>query len=147
MAKGKGKNRKRIIPSQKQPSPQVLQTSRSTLDDPLTLSFKHYSEGSDYCLGKCDMDTVRRAMKALRQVTTLAFKDVLRTGGRPGNKGGLGYTPYSDDDINVARPQAIDRSSQIAAFRFSQVGRIWGVHDRGIFFVLWFDPYHQIWKG
>ena len=71
------------------------------------------------------------------------------TGGkRHGGKVGLRWTPYGDGDLNrVTRPKNIDPSHTIASIGGSDVGRIFEFRAANTFFVLWFDPKHDIVKG
>lgn len=129
----------------KKKSPPVPPPKDDRLHRPVTLSFEHYSAGAAYCLSLCTPDEVREAMDCLRQLTTLSWEQVLRSGGKGGNKAGLGCTAYRDADLTGAiRPPAIKTEFRIYGVRATQRFRIFGVYRDHVFVVLWFDRGHAI---
>lgn len=79
-------------------------------------------------------------MDALRQVTTLSWNDVRNTGGRPGNKEGLGYTPYPN--LNHQLPPQMSNMT-MAGIRGSARIRVLGFHYNQVFYVLMFNRDHS----
>ena len=84
-------------------------------------------------------------MDCFRQLTTMSWMEVLQSGGRRGNKAGLGYTTYKDSALRGAsRPQSIGPDIVISAVRAGGKQRIFGFHLDHVFYVLWFDRNHKI---
>jgi len=96
-------------------------------------------------LSHCAKDDVRQVADCLRQLTTIPWEDVRQSGGRGSNKVGLGYTPYKDSDLkHVHRPPEFSRDISIAGVRATQKMRIFGGYQDHVFYLLWFDPDHEI---
>jgi hypothetical protein len=84
-------------------------------------------------------------MDCLRKLTTMTWHQVLDTGGKGGNKHGLGHTPYNDHTLKGAkRPSGISEDLKISAVRASQKYRVYGFYLNHIFYILWFDRNHEI---
>jgi hypothetical protein len=139
-----GRNsRKRVKPSQTQPEVPPKPISR-----PVRLSYEYVVPGKEFCLSHCGKDDIRETADCLRQLTTLTWQQVLQSGGKPGNKQGLGYTPYKDSALrHVQRPARLDPEIQIAGIRASQKMRVFGAYLDHVFYLLWFDPNHEIVGG
>jgi hypothetical protein len=81
-------------------------------------------------------------------LTIMNWSDVLGTGGKGGKKTGLGCTPYADNDLRgVKRPILVSPELTIIGLRASQKMRVFGVYVEQVFYVLWFDPNHEIVPG
>ena len=77
----------------------------------------------------------------------MTWQQVKEQGGKPGNKTGLAYTLYEDDNMKVPRPTNISADLRIAGFRAGGSARIFGVAIEQIFYLLWFDPNHEVVDG
>jgi len=78
-------------------------------------------------------------------MTTMSRIDLFKTGGKNGNKAGLGFTKYPDGQLRkVKRPPNMDVNIDIYGVRAGQKFRILGGFSENIFFLLWFDPNHKI---
>jgi hypothetical protein len=136
---------RRVHPSQPQTKQPVL---HKPISEPVSLSFRYIKEGADYCLSQCSQDEVRQYKKCLRLLTSQSWQEVMKSGGRPGNKVGLGYTVYDDWALSGAqRPPNLSPELRISGVRASDVARLFGVYIQGIYYILWFDPKHKIVKG
>lgn len=129
----------------KKPQPSqtlVIDSSHSIpskpIHEPLSLSFLHFRPGDHHCLSRCAQIQVKEAMDCLRQLTTMSWREVQNSGGRPGNKAGLGYTLYSHLKFPEVSPD-----TRIAGVRASGRFRIFGFHERHVFYILRFDPNHE----
>jgi hypothetical protein len=81
-------------------------------------------------------------------MTTTTWVDVMRSGGKPGKKTGLGFTPYRDSQLNhVRRPEALSPDVQISGVRAGQKPRVFGAYKDHVYYVLWFDRNHKIVPG
>lgn len=117
----------------------------TTVHTAVTVSFKYYQPGGDFCLSICTRDEVRAAIDCLRLLTTMTWMQVFQSGGRGGNKAGLGYTTYDDHALRgVTRPPTVSAEVFIGAIRASQKFRIFGCCIEHVFYVLWFDREHKI---
>ena len=84
-------------------------------------------------------------MDCFRQTTTLGWSDVKRTGGKPGNKAGLGCTLYRDNDLrHVSRPQQLSPELNIYGLRATQGYRVFAAYGDHVLYILWFDREHEI---
>jgi hypothetical protein len=77
-------------------------------------------------------------------LTTMTWQQVISSGGRPGNKVGLGYTPYEDHKVKPGRPGCVPTGSPIVGVRASRKMRLFGFYFEHVFYVLWFDRKHEI---
>ena len=112
---------------------------------PVTISYRYAEPGGAFCLSFCERPDVRAATNCLKQLTTLTWQQALETGGRLGNKSGLGLTHYDDDVLNkVSRPPWLAEGVKLSAVRPSRSFRIFGVHIDHVFYVIWFDPNYDI---
>ena len=112
---------------------------------PVSVSFRHAVCGGDFCLSSSTPDEVRGVIDCLRQLTTMTWYDVLRSGGKGGGKAGLGYEAYSDSALKRAsRPDFLSKELKISGIRASQKYRVFGFYHDHIFHILWFDRNHDI---
>lgn len=133
----------RVKSGDKSPGPPRPQLNR--MHTPVALSFRRAVPGGAFCLSHCGKDDVREVVDCLRQVTTMTWQQVLQTAGKGENKAGLAFTPYRDEDLKkVSRPLWLDGDVKIAGLRASQSIRVFGAYLDHTFYVLWFDPNHDI---
>jgi hypothetical protein len=112
---------------------------------PVSISFRYFQPGAKYCLSLCDRDTVRIITDCLRLLTTMTWQEVLQTGGKGKNKAGLGFTPYPDNTLRgISRPLNLSADIPISGVRASNCGRVFGAYYEHVYYVLWFDPQHDI---
>jgi hypothetical protein len=111
----------------------------------IVVSFRHTEIGGAFCLSRCTKDEIRHIINTLRLLTSQTWVEVMRQGGKPGKKTGLGPTPYPDSALrSVSRPQGISPDLQIIGIRASEKSRVFGARHEHTYFVLWFDPNHHI---
>ena len=140
--------RDRGIKPSSQPPPINKALKEQGINRPVSLSFRYVNPGGDYCLSLCVTRRCAGSFKCLKMLTTMDWSDVLSTGGKGGKKTGLGCTPYSDNDLRgVQRPVLVSPELRIIGLRASQKMRIFGVYIEHVFYVLWFDPDHEIVRG
>lgn len=135
-------DRNRIRSGGKLPPPNPSKPT-SRLHTPVGLSFR-YAEKGNTCLSVCAKDDVREVVDCLRQLTTMDWQQVLQTGGKGPNKAGLAYTPYPDEALTKSRPIWLAQDVKIASIRGSSSVRVFGAYIDHIFYVIWFDPEHDI---
>jgi len=79
-------------------------------------------------------------MDSLRLLTTMSWLEVQRTGGSSyGGKVGLGYTTYPGMKVD-----GVSEDILLSGFRVSDRFRIYGFQLDYIFYVIMFDPFHDI---
>lgn len=110
------------------------------INEPIRISFEHIHGYKNYCLSRCDRAEIKDIMDALRQITTLGWNDVRNSGGRPGNKEGLGYTPYPT--LNHQLPAQMSNMT-MAGIRANSRVRILGFHYKQVFYLLMFNRDHS----
>lgn len=136
-----GKNKNKIKPTRtlaSSPKP-----NQDLIHTPVAVSFKHIKAGKSQCLSKCVAEEVKDVMDCLRQLTTMTWYDVLRSGGRPGNKAGLGYTP----NMPYTKPIGLSKDIDISEIRSSEKARVFGFHNEikkeHIYYIVGFDRGHD----
>ena len=133
---------KRIHASMQLPTDSREQPPKK-LDMPVSISYRYIQPGRKYCLCRCEKQEIIEAADCLRQLTTLTWEQVWRSGG--GARSGLGYTRYKDSALKrVKRPRDFSTDIEIAAIRATRKMRIYGGYKDHVFFVLWFDRNHEI---
>jgi hypothetical protein len=146
VGRGKGKGKPR--PTWNLPDDSRQNKPIKPIHLPLRISFQHIAAGDNHCLSFCKRDDVKEAMDCLRMLTSMTWQQIIEQGGKPGSKVGLGYTPYSDNDMSgVRRPATLSPDIQIGGIRASRGFRVFGAHKDSVFYVLWFDPNHEIVEG
>lgn len=131
------KGPKYLIPPDKTPINPIPEKS---VNLPVTISFQFHREGEKWCLSNCDKSDVRLYLKALRLLTTMKWVDVMGTGGKPyGGKVGLGYTAYPDLKFDE-----VSQDITISGLRAGERHRFYGYHLGQVYFVVRFDPKHEI---
>jgi len=76
---------------------------------------------------------------------TLTQMQLMQQGGKPhGGKVGLGHTLYDDSALRGVTNPRISPDARVSGIRATDRMRIFGSLINHIFFVLWFDPKHEI---
>lgn len=111
----------------------------------LRVSFEKHVSGGKFCLGDCEERSVRSFTDCLRKLCSLTLFQLHQTMGKGANKTGLAYTPYDDHALKGAtRPSTVPADRKICSVRAGSDDRLFGFIDDHVFFVLWFDPNHDI---
>lgn len=137
--------KRRIKPAQ--PLPADARDARPTerIHLPVSVSFRYAETKGRYSLVKAETREWRDVIDCLRQLTTMTWRQVQTTGGKGGQKQGLGYTPYKDSDLKgVNRPQRLSPDLGIFSVRASRATRLFLAYDDHITYLLWFDRRHRI---
>lgn len=135
MAKNNGP--KYQIPTPASPKPSKLE---KPVNLPVSISFKAIREGDKYCLSLCDKDEIRAYLQSLRLLTSTSWMSVIGTGGKPhGGKVGLGYTKY--DSLKF---EEVSEDIVISGLRAGAKLRFYGYHMNHIYYVVRFDPRHEL---
>lgn len=125
------------------PPPSPLESpnpQQKPIHRPVSISFQFHSEGDRYCLSNCGKEEIRAYLKSMRLLTTMSWMDVIDTGGKPyGGKTSLGYTKY--DDLKF---EEVSQDVEISGLRAGQRMRFFGYHIGTIYYIVRFDPKHQI---
>lgn len=91
-------------------------------------------------MSHCEKEEIRAYLKSLRLLTTMSWYEVIKTGGKPyGGKSGLGYTLYHDLKFDEVSQDII-----ISGLRAGQRPRFYGYHLDQIYYVVRFDPKHEL---
>jgi hypothetical protein len=111
----------------------------------VSVSYRYIKVGDRYCLSQCKRDEVKAYKSCLQKLTSRTWSQVLETGGRSGTKTGLAHTNYQDSVLRkVTRPRELSQELKISAVRASEEARLFGAYGDGVYYVLWFDPHHEI---
>lgn len=111
----------------------------------VTLSLKYCTTSGKCCFKDCDAQELKGVLDCFRKLTSMSWQDVLKQGGKRGNKTGLAYTLYEDSALKgVKRPPSIDSEFRISSLRVSDKFRIFGVYAEHVYHPIWFDRNHEI---
>src|SRR5262249_4648938 len=95
------------------------------MQKPVSLSFKYFNPGGEWCLSESEKHEIIDVLDCFRQTTDLGWQAVLNTGGKGKNKAGIACTQYQEGTLqHVTRPQNLSRDVNIFGLRASQGYRI-----------------------
>lgn len=137
MAAKPKKGPKYLVPSPKSANPPK---PVQPIHKPVSLSFQFHREGEQYCLSHCEKEDIRAYLQSLRLLNTMTWMDVIKTGGKPyGGKVSLGYTVYKDLKFDE-----VSQDIMISGLRAGERPRIYGYHLDNIYYIVRFDPRHEL---
>jgi hypothetical protein len=122
-------------------NPQIV----SRMHAPVSLSFKYFRPGGEFCLSQSVRKEITEVMDCFRQATVLGWQTVLQSGGKGAQKAGLGCTHYQDSELqHVKRPADLSPDINIYGLRATQGYRVFAGYHEHVLYVLWFDRNHKI---
>jgi hypothetical protein len=121
------------------PTP-IAEVQKSTIHNKVVFSFELFDQ--DHECPSTWSDEIRGLFLMFKKASGTTWNDVFKSGGRPGNKVGLGYTIFSNPPF--ARPQILSQDISISEMRVGRKGRVFGAHKLGIYYVIRLDKNHEI---
>lgn len=114
--------------------------------EPLSISLKYYDPKHE-CLSAWQAADLRAFSSTVEKLRAQTWIQVLQSGGRSGQKVGLGCTKHRDSR-RLPRFRWADKISRDLDFyelRVTERARIHGFNVGAVFFVTWLDRNHQIY--
>jgi hypothetical protein len=124
----------------------VLGLVGNKADESAYVSLKYYNP--DY---QCFSDWSAVELKSLSSFCTkirnIKWSDIYRTGGKPGDKVGFGYTVHKDRNNLPEHPELDKLSEDLTWFelRVNQSARVHGFRAKDAFFLVFLDVGHKIY--
>jgi hypothetical protein len=123
----------------------LLLSGAATSDDRVCWRFTHVDHGGPWGFDRMDSATLCEVLTKLRDCETMTLNELRRTGDffkEYELPGGLCKEA-------VARLAAIgfDDASKIQRLRFTGTQRLYGFLTGNIFYVLWWDPLHEVYPS
>ena len=147
---GRSKNR---IPPVAQPQKKKIPTvnaepaySGSTNHLPPAFSFLHFDQDSE-CPSAWASEEIKTLFVRLKVAAGMTWEQVIKSGGAPGNKTGLGFTPVDVKKCSRKLPMQLSDDIDLSEIRVSEKARIFGVRNESTYFVIWLDRNHAIFPG
>ena len=129
------------------PLPNRVQQAASSIHQPTKISFALYEAGGNQCMSHCERHKVKLFLACLQRLSLMTWQQVLSQGGKGERKVGLAPTRYEDNSLKIDRPANISPDLPFIGIRAGSAERIFGVNIDNVFYVIWFDPNHDIVKA
>jgi hypothetical protein len=100
--------------------------------------------GGDWCLEQASHEYLQKALQRLAVLETMTWTAILADGKH------YHYVEVSRLPSKAKRRlQDIERDDldQIVSLRVEGQPRVWGVRDRGVLHILWWDPEHTVYPS
>ncbi|MDM8560451.1 MAG6450 family protein [Candidatus Parabeggiatoa sp. HSG14] len=116
-----------------------------SLDSP-HVNLKYYDPEFE-CFSEWTYDELKAFSEFTQKLKRLTWQQIYRSGGKPGDKTGLGYTPHKTRTYLPKHPELDSISLDITFFelRMTQKARVHGFRVKSAFFLVWLDRNHQIY--
>jgi hypothetical protein len=105
-----------------------------------------YDENRE-CASSWQSDQIKLLFECFKKVSQRTWEQIFKSGGKAGDKVGLGYTPFEDSNCPVKRHPQLAEDIRMSEIRVSQEARIFGAHIRGTYYVIELDKGHKKTKG
>jgi hypothetical protein len=125
------------------PDPGIIKKTSTNNEQPL-LSFQLF-DFNHQCPSIWQGDEIKSLFQMFSKVCRMTWQDVVKTGGKPGNKTGLGFTEIIPDPFK--RPATLSPDLLISELRVSIKARVFGVRCEKTYYVIRLDRNHQICKS
>jgi hypothetical protein len=90
-------------------------------------------------------EQVRSFFAFMRKVTERTWIQILQSGGKQGDKAGLGYTALSNNPLS--NHPGVGPDETVSEMRVTQTFRVFGVRRGQAYFLLCLDPDHEMFPG
>jgi hypothetical protein len=126
----------------------VEQSFLGVTDDlePPNVNLKYYDPDFE-CFSEWTSDELKSFSEFTQKLKRLTWQQIYKSGGRLGDKTGLGYTPHKTRAYLPKHPELDSLSPDITFFelRITQKARVHGFRVKSTFFLVWLDRNHQIY--
>ena len=118
---------------------------RSTLRRKPSFRFSHV-DPAKYGLQTVAGEQLRQLNQFFSKMEDRTWLQIQQSGGHGRESGGLGYNPI-DRKALPALPESVPEDATICEVRVTHGARVFGHRDdNGVFYLVWFDPRHQLLK-
>lgn len=126
----------------------LLSLSNNSDNDTAYVNLKYYRH-EHQCFSEWDVDQLKALSAFCRKITQISWTDIYRTGGKAGNKTGLGYTPHKDRRALPEAPELREISPDLTWFELRVTGeaRVHGFRCKSAFFLVFLDRQHEVYPG
>lgn len=111
-----------------------------------SVSLKYYDPKFE-CFSAWSPEKLAAFSSFLGKLAGHTWNEVYRTGGKPGYKVGLGYTPHKDRGKLPSIPVGLSEDLTFFEMRVTQEARVHGFRVNSIFFLVWLDQGHRIYPA
>lgn len=107
-----------------------------------------YFDPSFQCLSEWTSDELRAFSGMIESLRGMTWDDIYRTGGKLGNKTGVGYTVHKDASRlpNSRRLEKLSPDLTFFELRVTGRARVHGFRTKSVFFLVWLDRNHDVYK-
>jgi len=116
---------------------------------PPTFSFRRYDAGAPWAIPKNGKPTVDSLFKNIRGVEEATWGDIIQAGGGRSHGTNSHYIPIEalSKDAKQRAWQIDMCENELFSLRVQGSVRLWGIvePENGCFYVIWFDPNHQVY--
>lgn len=116
-----------------------------TLDLPPAFSFLHF-DSSPECASSWPGEAIKNLFARFKHVNSMTWEQVFKTGGKAGDKTGVGYTLINPKTCARKLPQYLSEDIELSEMRINRKSRILGVRHEATYFVIWLDRNHEATK-
>jgi hypothetical protein len=144
---------KKKLNKQREPS------SKKTVNIPQRESF--YDKNPSWSFSRCDFthplwgmdnhqDTLSHIIHFMAETEKIRWSEIFTT--TAGKSRGTRNHPVNVDEIIKTaqerwREMKLDEYDTLHSLRLSSTGRLWGIMQNGVFFIIWYDPEHEIFPS
>lgn len=110
------------------------------------INLKYYQPEYE-CLSEWTPDELKALSEFVRKFRNLTWEQIYRSGGKLGEKSGLGYTSHKTKTL-LPKFSELDNFSHDLTFfelRVTQKARVHGFRIKAAFFLVWLDRNHRIY--
>ncbi len=110
------------------------------------VALKYYQPAYE-CFSEWNRDELKAFSAFCRKVTERSWEQIRQSGGAPGNKSGLGFSPHKDRRKlpNHGLRDLISPEVEFSELRVTQKARVHGFRMKATFFLVWLDRDHRIY--
>jgi len=111
---------------------------------PPSVSLKYYNPRFE-CFSKWPPDKLAAFSSFIGKLAGHTWGAIYNTGGKLGNKTGLGYTPHKHRNKLPPLPNGPSEDLTFFELRVTQEARVHGFRMGAVFFLVWLDKDHRIY--
>lgn len=107
-----------------------------------------YFDPSFECLSEWTTDELKAFSGLIETIRFMTWNDIYKTAGKLGNKTGVGYTVHKDVSRLPTSKRLEKLSPDLTFFelRVSGKARVHGFRMKSVFFLVWLDRNHKVYK-
>jgi len=109
----------------------------------VSVSLKYYDSNFE-CFSKWGKTDLKSFSAFIKKLGKRTWDQVKETGGKIGDKTGLGYTPHKDKSKLPTVPEGLSEDIDFCELRVTQKARVHGFHLKSVFFLVWLDQNHKM---